>query len=246
MPPTASRCKLYHMTELSPAEARVFGVLIEKAFTTPNQYPLSLNAVASGASQLSNRDPVTPMTEDQAFDAAEALRSKSLAVRVDQIGSRVHKYKHIGIETLHCRQAELAILSELLLRGPQTVGELRQRASRMQPFDSMERVTDMLRALMERTDPLVKQLPPAPGSRAERYMQLLCPTLHPTDAPAPLGPPPLENITGLTARVKELEDEVQMLRSAVRSIAEQLGIPDPIAQGEQAESSVKTKEIDRR
>src|SRR5204862_4333068 len=133
-----------------------------------------LNAVATGASQLNNRDPVTQMSEDEAFDAAEGLRGKQLAVRVDQVGSRVHKYKHIGVETLRCRQAELAILAELLLRGPQTIGELRKRASRMQPFENLERVTEMLRALMESEDPLVKELPPEPGSRAERCVELLC------------------------------------------------------------------------
>src|SRR5689334_20042383 len=154
------------MIELTPHEARVFGVLIEKGFTTPNQYPLSMNAITVGANQLSNRDPVLQLTEDQAFDAAEGLRGKQLAVRVDQVGSRVHKYKHVGIETLRVRQAELAILAELLLRGPQTVGELRGRASRMQPFETLERVTDMLRALMEREEPLVKEIPPAQIGRA--------------------------------------------------------------------------------
>src|SRR4051794_35418930 len=172
------------MIELTPNEARVFGVLIEKGFTTPNQYPLSMNAITVGANQLSNRDPVMQLTEDQAFDAAEGLRGKGLAVRVDQVGSRVHKYKHMGIETLHVRQAELAILAELLLRGPQTVGELRGRASRMQPFETLERVTDMLRALMEREEPLVKQIPPAPGSRAERFVQLLAPDAHSIDVSA--------------------------------------------------------------
>src|SRR5690349_1478998 len=115
------------MIELTPAEARVLGVLIEKGFTTPNQYPLSINAIANGANQLTNRDPVMQLSEDQAFDAAEGLRNKQLAVRVDQAGSRVHKYKHIAVETLHCRQAEVAVLAELLLRGPQTVGEIRAR-----------------------------------------------------------------------------------------------------------------------
>ena len=130
------------MIELTTAEARVLGVLIEKGFTTPNQYPLSLNAIATGASQLSNRDPIMKMDEDQAFDAVEGLRNKQLAVRVDQVGSRVHKYKHIGVETLHCRQAEVAILAELLLRGPQTLGELRSRASRMRiQLRMRERIT---------------------------------------------------------------------------------------------------------
>jgi uncharacterized protein YceH (UPF0502 family) len=223
------------MIQLTPQEARVFGVLIEKGFTTPNQYPLSLNAIATGSSQLSNRHPVMQFTEDQAFDAAEGLRNKQLAVRVDQVGSRVHKYKHIGVETLRCRQAELAILAELLLRGPQTIGELRARASRMQPFESLERVTDMLRALMERDEPLVKRLPPAPGSRAEQYAQLLAPDAHPISDVAIVSPATTSSEaavlsgTNLADRVAMLEAEVATLRAAVQSIATSLGIEDPTA-----------------
>jgi uncharacterized protein YceH (UPF0502 family) len=218
------------MIELTPQEARVLGVLIEKGFTTPNQYPLSLNAIATGSTQLSNRDPVMQMSEDEGFDAVEGLRNKQLAVRVDQVGSRVHKYKHIAVETLHCRQAEVAILAELLLRGPQTLGELRSRASRMQPFENLERVTEMLRALMEREEPLVKQLPPAPGSRAERYVQLLAPQAHPVEATGAQSvqiPPAASG--GLGDRVAALEQEVVTLRGAIQSIAKQLGIEDPTA-----------------
>src|SRR5437773_1715826 len=98
------------MIELTAEEARVLGVLIEKALTTPNQYPLSLNAVVNGANQTSNRFPVISMTEDQAFDALEGLRNKQLVVRVDQIGSRVHKFKHAAMEVLHCGTPQLAIL----------------------------------------------------------------------------------------------------------------------------------------
>jgi uncharacterized protein len=224
------------MIQLTAPEARVLGVLIEKGFTTPNQYPLSLNAIANGASQLSNRDPVMPMSDDQAFDAAEGLRNKGLAVRVDQVGSRVHKYKHIAVDTLRCRQAEVAILAELLLRGPQTVGELRGRASRMQPFESIERVVEMLRALMEREEPLAKQLPPTPGSRAEKYAQLLAPEAIPapstiaTNAPSET-PPVTAGNTGLAERVTALEVEIVTLRKAMQSIAQQLGISDPTAGG---------------
>jgi len=217
--------------ELTRSESRVLGVLIEKGFTTPNQYPLSLNAIASGASQLSNRDPVMQMTEDEAFDAAESLRAKQLTVRVDQVGSRVHKYKHIAVETLHCRQAEIAILAELLLRGPQTIGELRARASRMQPFESMERVTEMLRALMERSDPLVRQLPPEPGSRAVKFAQLLAPEANPAPTssaePANIASPQSAD-PGLEERVTKLEGEVATLRKALKSISEQLGIPSEL------------------
>src|SRR5947199_1078036 len=104
------------MLQLSPDESRVLGVLIEKATTTPEQYPLSLNAIVNGANQKNNRDPVTSITDDAAFAAVEGLRAKGLAVRVDQASARVQKYKHHAIETLHVRTGEAAILAELLLR----------------------------------------------------------------------------------------------------------------------------------
>jgi len=108
------------MLQLNPDEARLLGVLIEKATTTPDQYPLSINALTNGANQKNNREPVLSLSEDQVFDAVQQLREKQLVVQMDQAGSRVHKYKHTAGEILHCRGGELAILAELLLRGPQT------------------------------------------------------------------------------------------------------------------------------
>ena len=163
------------MISLTPTEARLLGVLIEKAQTTPEQYPLSLNAAVNGANQKSNRDPVLALTEDQCFEALEGLRGKGLAVRVDTPGSRVHKYRHHAADTLHARTGELAVLAELLLRGPQTLGELRGRAGRMHPLNSLEETKNLLTALTTRDEPLAKELPPSPGSRTERYAQLLCP-----------------------------------------------------------------------
>jgi uncharacterized protein YceH (UPF0502 family) len=223
------------MITLTPDEARVLGVLIEKSLTTPNQYPLSLNAVVDGANQKSNRDPVLNMTEDQAFDALESLRGKQLVVRVDQLGARVHKFKHAAVEVLHARTAEVAILAELMLRGPQTLGELRGRASRMQPMESLERVRDMIRALSERPEPYVKEIPPSPGSRAERFVQLLSPDLHPLDA----APMPAAALAGapivqsdLAERVERLEADVESLKSVVRKLAQSLGEPDPLEQAQ--------------
>src|SRR5882724_4697430 len=102
------------MLHLTPDEARVLGVLIEKALTTPDQYPLSLNAVVNGANQKNNRDPVMQMDEARAFEALEGLRGKGLIIRSDTVGSRVNKYKHSAGEALHARTAEIAILAELL------------------------------------------------------------------------------------------------------------------------------------
>lgn len=219
------------MIELTPEESRVLGVLIEKAATTPEQYPLSLNAISNGSNQKNNRDPVLTLTEDQCFEAVEGLRNKALVIRVDQPGSRVHKYRHNVIDTLHVRAGEAAVLAELLLRGPQTLGELRGRASRMHPMESIEAVNDFLRALADRPEPLVKELQPSPGSRAERYAQLLCPGLHPTEATAAsasaASPAAAATSPGpsLLDRVAGLEAEVTDLRSALQRLAASLGEP---------------------
>ena len=219
------------MIQLTPTEARVLGVLIEKSTTTPEQYPLSTNALTNGANQKNNRDPVLSLTEDEVFDAVERLREKQLAVRVDTVGSRVHKYKHTAGETLRCRAGELAVLAELLLRGPQTLGELRGRAARMSPLNTLDDAKTMIRALAEHAEPLVKEIPPAPGSRAERFIQLLAPDAHPIDAAAPV-PTSSAAVSpggrGLADRVAALESEVAMLRSALQRLAAAVGEPDPL------------------
>jgi len=219
------------MIELTPDEARVLGVLIEKATTTPDQYPLSLNAVVNGANQKNNRDPVMQMQENDAFTALEGLREKRLVIRSDMVGSRVNRYKHSAGDALHARPAEFAILAELMLRGPQTLGELRGRASRMHPFSTLDEVKNMLTALATREQPMVKELPPSPGSRAERYMQLLAPDAHPivesaqaSESASPAsGPAPVS----ITTRVAALESEVASLRNVIRRLAQSLGEPDP-------------------
>jgi uncharacterized protein YceH (UPF0502 family) len=218
------------MVQLTPDEARVLGVLIEKSTTTPEQYPLSLNAVVAGANQKNNRDPVLNMTEDQAFDALESLRAKGLVVRIEAgAGSRVHRFRHNATDTLHVRAGELAILAELLLRGPQTQGELRGRASRMHPMETLDVIRDMLRALGERPEPLVRQLPPAPGSRAEQYVQLLAPDAHEVEiAPVACAPgaqvaPTNAADAELSDRVTKLEADVAELREAMQRLMESLG-----------------------
>ena len=215
----------FPMIELTPDESRVLGVLIEKATTTPEQYPLSLNAMVNGANQKSNRDPVLVMTEDQVYVAAEGLRGKGLAVRVDTAGSRVHKYRHQAAEMLKARGGELAILAELLLRGPQTLGELRGRASRMSPIESIEAVKGLLNALNERPEPLAKEIPPSPGSRAERYVQLLCADLHVIDNSVVTPTPSIEASADptLVDRVTKLEVEVQTLREGLLRLSKALG-----------------------
>jgi uncharacterized protein YceH (UPF0502 family) len=224
------------MIQLNPDESRVLGVLIEKSTTTPEQYPLSINALTNGCNQKNNRDPVLNLSEDAVYDAVQKLRDKQLVVQVDTAGSRVHKYKHQAGDVLRCRAGELAVLAEMLLRGPQTLGELRGRASRMSPLATLDDAKVMVRALMEREEPLARELPPAPGSRAESYAQLLCPDLHPVQTASvtaePSGEParPRAGVPApdLAARVSTLETEVATLRSALRKLASAVGEADPL------------------
>ncbi len=214
------------MDPLLPDECRVLGTLIEKAFTTPGQYPLSLNGLVTGVNQKNNRDPVVEIDEDRALRAVDGLRARGLARDVSFTGSRVEKYRHTGGDGLGVRAPELAILAEMLLRGPQTVGELRGRASRMQPLESLEAVESLLAQLATRAEPLaplVREIPPAPGSRAPRWMQLLCEDLHPVSlAAATTGSsseraavraPSVDALAALEARVTALESIVADLRA---------------------------------
>src|SRR5688572_3629218 len=175
------------MISLTPDECRVLGVLIEKELTTPEQYPLTLNALVNGCNQKNNREPVVSFDDDRTQDAVDSLREKGLLVRVDQHGSRVPKFRHEATGKLQLDRFQLVILAELLLRGPQTLGELRGRASRMHRLDSMEIVKESLGKLMNREEPLAREVSPSPGSRAERYGQLLCPDAHPIDVTANVG-----------------------------------------------------------
>ena len=213
------------MVVLNPDESRVVGVLIEKATTTPDQYPLSLNAVTNGANQKNNRDPVRSMTEDECFEATQSLRAKGLVTQVDQMGSRVPKFRHNAGEVLHARTGELAILAELLMRGPQTIGELRGRASRMSPMESIEVAQGLVTALIDRPEPLAKQIFPLPGSRAVRFVQLLCTDLHPINEPTiPSSKGGIQRSDpSLGDRVQTLESEVAELRQAVAKLREDLG-----------------------
>lgn len=211
--------KAIGMILLTPSESRVLGVLIEKELTTPDQYPLSLNALGSGCNQKSNRDPVLAMSDDDVMEAVESLREKGLSVRVDMVGSRVHRYKHTAAQALQSGPRELALIAELLLRGPQTLGELRGRASRMHAFDSLEVVRATLEGLQTRPEPLVRQIAPAPGIRAERFVQLISPDAHPLNTMAAAAEStastPSTDDPALADRVARLEEEVAALRELV-------------------------------
>jgi uncharacterized protein YceH (UPF0502 family) len=165
------------LVQLSALQARVIGALIEKEITTPEQYPLSLNALTLACNQKSNREPVMQLTEAQVQDTIEELNSKNLLFEVTGSGSRVVKYKHRFCNTefssLQLSAQQLAIICVLLLRGPQTPGELRTRTNRLASFTNVDEVESVLNTLLElNTETLVKKLPREPGKRESRFVQL--------------------------------------------------------------------------
>src|SRR5262252_8444129 len=165
---------------LTPMEARVIGCLIEKQITTPDQYPLSLNALVNACNQKSNRDPVISADEAAIQDTLDHLSRKHLVIEKSGFGTRVPKYQHRFCNTefgsLKFTPQELAIVCELLLRGPQTPGELRTRAARMAPFADLSVTEATLEGLAARSDgPFVARLPRQPGAREARYAELFSP-----------------------------------------------------------------------
>src|SRR6202045_94392 len=154
-------------------EARVLGALLEKEITTPDYYPLSLNSLVNACNQKSNRDPVMNVDEDSVRDALRTLQDNSLARSVSAVDSRVTKYEHRLQEAFNFDRREAALFCELLLRGPQTVGERRTRAERMHPFDDLSEAQSALQRLMNREPPLVKVLARQPGTKESRYIHLL-------------------------------------------------------------------------
>lgn len=218
--------------QLAPLEARALGVLVEKALTTPEGYPLSLNAVVLGANQKVNRHPVLALSDDEVSEALDGLIDKQLARKVFPGASRVDKYAHTGTSTLKIEVVQLAILAELLMRGPQSAAELRTRTSRMLPIDSAEQLDALLAPLAARG--MVERIPPGRGSRVERIAQTLCPGLHPLDAPAATpaaaaagAPEEAHPATraALAERLGNLEESVARLERQLRALADKLGEP---------------------
>src|SRR5450755_1269496 len=159
--------------QLDATEARVLGALLEKEITTPDYYPLSLNSLVNACNQKSNRDPVLTLDEDSVRDALRALHDNSLARSISAADSRVTKYEHRLQEAFNFDRREAALFCQLLLRGPQTPGELRTRAERMHPFDDLSEAQSALQRLMNREPPLVKVLARQPGTKESRYIHLL-------------------------------------------------------------------------
>lgn len=189
---------------LSATEIRVLGCLIEKEKTTPDYYPLTLNSLTLACNQKSNRDPVVEYTETDVVKALDKLRFKGLTMQASGEGSRVPKYRHTLFEKMYLESKQLAILCELFLRGPQTLGELRSRCERMAPFADLTAVEMILTELMEREIPLVTKLPRQPGRKEQRYAHLC--SGPPAISDAADEPPPE------TARLKVAEDDERIRR----------------------------------
>jgi len=208
---------------LTETEARVLGSLVEKDITTPDYYPLSLNALVNACNQKSNRDPVMNLNDEAVRQALHSLNEKGLAGTASGAGdSRVAKFEHRMQEAFNLTRPETALLCVLLLRGPQTPGELRGRAERLHRFEDLTDVQSTLQKLMSREEPLAKVLPRQPGTKESRYAHLLCGDKPEWDAP----PAPAVEARSEGAiddeRVTRLEEEVAALRRAMAELKEEV------------------------
>jgi uncharacterized protein len=214
--------------ELSPIEARVIGCLIEKQITTPDQYPLSLNALVNACNQKSNRDPVMAADEAAVQATLDHLARKHIVIEKSGFGSRVPKYQHRFCNTefgsLKFTPQELAIVCELLLRGPQTPGELRTRAARMAPFSEVGQVETALESLSGRADgPFVVRLPREPGRRESRYAHLFSGAVTiPAPSEGPVTAPSIASSAPASSRLERLEEEVRQLKEELNDLKARL------------------------
>jgi uncharacterized protein YceH (UPF0502 family) len=199
--------------ELTAAQIRVLGCLAEKEATVPDGYPLSTNGLQSACNQRSSRDPVVDYDENTVTATMISLRERGLARTTRGEGSRVYKHSHRLREALGLGEAELALLSVLMLRGPQTTGELRVRTERQHAFDTLAEVTAGLERLAGRDEPLVRQLGRRPGQKEVRWTHLLAGDVEDGALPEPAPPP-----GGLAAEVEALRAEVAELRERVEAI----------------------------
>jgi uncharacterized protein len=206
---------------ISAEEARVLGSLIEKQITTPEYYPLTVNSLVAACNQKNNRDPVVAYDEATVVYALDRLRDHGLACSVNEAGARVIKYRHTLTAVIHVEGGEVAVLCELLLRGPQTGGELRSRAARMFPYTDLGQVQEVLENLSTYPDgTLVTRLQRSPGTKEFRYAHLLCGPVPAAWAEerAATGEPARRAVPVDESRVARLEEEVSALRAQVEEL----------------------------
>jgi len=212
--------------KLTATEARTVGALIEKEITTPDYYPLSLNALMNACNQRSNREPIMDVDEDDLRQALHSLEAKQLAGRARSADGRVTKYEHWLGEAFNFSRAETALICVLLLRGPQTPGELRGRTERLHEFTEMSDVTAGLQKLMEREPSLVALLPRQPGARESRYAHLLsgpvesvlAATANSPGLVAMSDPQNNDRIAQLESTIEEMKREIAALREKIDSL----------------------------
>ena len=206
---------------LTEVECRVLGSLVEKEITTPEYYPLSLNALINACNQKSNREPVMTLDEAAVRQALHALDGQSLVRSVSASDSRVTKYEHRLQEALNFYRHEIAVLCVLLLRGPQTPGELRTRAERMHPFDDLSAVQSSLQRLMKREPPLATVLPRQPGTKEARYAHLLSGDVESFE-PKSEGAVSATTNSPDAGRLSHLEKEIAGLRNEVTGFQKEI------------------------
>jgi uncharacterized protein YceH (UPF0502 family) len=211
---------------LDPTETRVASALVEKALATPDAYPLTLNALVSACNQKSSREPVMDLSERQVREATERLMRRGLAGTASGAGHRVAKFRHNLDRALDLSRRELAALAVLMLRGPQTAGEIRTRTSRLADFASVEDAEEALWLLSDREDPLVVRLPRGPGQSADRFAHTLsgeveaAPTAE-AEGEKPENAVPVAGGPTLAERVETLEAEVERLRAEMEAFRAQ-------------------------
>ena len=212
------------MQILTPIETRVLGSLIEKDITTPDYYPLSLNALVNACNQKNNRDPVMTLDEAAVREALASLQEKRMAGPAGGADSRVTKYEHRLQEVFNFDRREIAIICVLLLRGAQTPGELRGRADRMYHFEALEDVVSTLDRLGQREPPLVRALARQPGTKEVRYMHLFFgePPEHLMQGNVARGPSFATGDDSNSERIATLEEEVSRLRTELTEVQQQL------------------------
>jgi uncharacterized protein YceH (UPF0502 family) len=212
--------------ELTPVETRVLGCLLEKERTTPEIYPLTMNSLVAACNQTTNREPIVTYDGQTVENALDGLRQKQLATIVHTAGARVPKYRHRLLDQYELNPKELALLCVLLLRGPQTPGELRARGERLAGPISMPEVEATLAELARGDAPLTRSLVPRPGQKERRYVQLLSGPYEETDDQGVTpreAPAPGRSVPGLTDRLAGLEAEVAALRQALSQLQAEFG-----------------------
>lgn len=208
-------------TILNEIEIRILGSLVEKQVTTPEYYPLTLNALTMACNQKNNRNPVTSYNEDQVARALETLREKNLTYVFYGSTSRVPKYKHVVPEVLHLSHAETAVMCVLMLRGPQTPGELRGSGSRFHEFSGLEEIEQLLNGLITRDEPMVVRLPRQPGQKEVRYAHLLSGDIDVEALAAEAERATAAPRRSSSDQVEKLEQKVEALTHEVEQLKQQ-------------------------